>query len=144
MSNRLRARCSTLSTFASRTSGVRLAISERLFCFPQVFAWVQARRVYISRGPAKYRSQKEKKMSHSITVTRTTTTSSSPMILNSGYACNIYGALKVLETVSHPYRHSRFGVACPFDQESLYFCYAFCNACSPGKINFVLTNCITV
>lgn len=38
-------------------------------------------------------------MSHSITVTRTTTTSSSPMILNSGYACNIYGALKVLETV---------------------------------------------
>ncbi|KAL1474874.1 hypothetical protein MTO96_020444 [Rhipicephalus appendiculatus] len=28
-----------------------------------------------------------------------TTTSSSPMVINTGYACNIHGALKVLETL---------------------------------------------
>lgn len=38
-------------------------------------------------------------MSHTVTVTRMTTTSSSPMVINTGYACNIQGALKVLETV---------------------------------------------
>uniref|UniRef100_A0A1E1XR08 Putative members of chemokine-like factor super family n=1 Tax=Amblyomma sculptum TaxID=1581419 RepID=A0A1E1XR08_AMBSC len=38
-------------------------------------------------------------MSHTVTVTRMTTTSSSPMVINTGYACNIQGALKILETV---------------------------------------------
>uniref|UniRef100_A0A023FU36 Putative conserved plasma membrane protein n=1 Tax=Amblyomma parvum TaxID=251391 RepID=A0A023FU36_AMBPA len=37
-------------------------------------------------------------MSHTVTVTRVTT-SSSPMVINTGYACNIQGALKILETV---------------------------------------------
>lgn len=38
-------------------------------------------------------------MSHTITVTKVTTSSSAPMVFNSGYACNVHGALKILETV---------------------------------------------
>uniref|UniRef100_A0A1E1X0C1 Putative members of chemokine-like factor super family n=1 Tax=Amblyomma aureolatum TaxID=187763 RepID=A0A1E1X0C1_9ACAR len=38
-------------------------------------------------------------MSHTVTVTRMTTSTSSPLVINTGYACNIQGALKILETV---------------------------------------------
>ncbi|XP_049522383.1 uncharacterized protein LOC125944952 [Dermacentor silvarum] len=55
-------------------------------------------------------------MSHTVTVTRMTTSSSSPMVINTGYACNIQGALKVVETVSVGHR-LRF---CAPSQEILF------------------------